>query len=365
MTKILPSTVIKVKRWFRLLTNIKHKYLDDNGTDMKEKEKVIIWGIGQSYHNYKTVIENRFDVIAYTDIKFKKDIAMPLKGILPININKYNYDKVLITACQHYDAIKIQLTKYGVPAEKIIGLDIFREYPDETERLKEIIHDMETYSRLNKNVKFSINTNHLKIITEDKYKPAGTPSSHYFAQDIWGGRKIYKDNPSEHFDIGSKLEGFIAHLLVFREVNYIDIRPLPFDIPNLHFIQGDATTLEQFEDNSIESLSSFHAIEHFGLGRYGDKIDPDAYKMVIENIQRVIKKGGKVYIGVPVGPEDRLIFNAHRIFSIKTILKLFSKMELEDIAIIKDSNTYAETISECEYDSIDEYCCGLFEFKKK
>ena len=77
---------------------------------------------------------------------------------------------------------------------------------------------------------------------------------------------------------------------------------------------------------------------------------------MIENIQRVVCSGGKAYIGVPVGSEDKLMFNAHRIFSIKTVLSLFSQMTLLDMAIVKGNNTYTEKITESEYDNIDEYC---------
>ena len=224
---------------------------------------------------------------------------------------------------------------------------------------------MELYKELNSEANFSIDNTNLKIITADKYMSAGLPPAHYFAQDIWGAQKIYKNHPEMHYDIGSRLDGFISHLLVFREVYYIDIRPLPYNIPNLHFIQGNAEQLGQLEDNSIESLSSFHAIEHFGLGRYGDKIDPVAYKKVAESIQRVMKKDGRVYIGVPIGPQDKLIFNAHRIFSIKTVIGLFHDMALQDIAIVRGSDTYVETIEKDKYECVDEYSCGLFEFIKK
>ena len=301
---------------------------------MREKERVIVWGNGQVYREHKTDIESKFNIVAYTDRKYKNRDELPLKCILPEDICSFTFDK----------------------------MEILDKAADETESLKEIIHDMEVYKHLNTDNKFHIDDNDLKIMTCDKNLPAGMPASHYFAQDIWGAEKIYKNNPALHYDIGSRLDGFIAHLLVFREVNYIDIRPLPFDIPRLHFIQSDATRLEQFEDGSVESLSSFHAIEHFGLGRYGDQIDPDAYVRAAENIQRIIKCGGRLYLGVPIGTKDRLVFNAHRIFSIETIKKIFNKMKLQDMAIVKKDHAYVEKLTDCE--DIGEYTCGLFEFVK-
>lgn len=179
-----------------------------------------------------------------------------------------------------------------------------------------------------------------------------------------GGNKIYKRNPANHYDIGSRLEGFIAHLLVFREVYYIDIRPLPYHIPGLYFVQSDATRLKELDDSSIESLSCFHALEHFGLGRYGDKIEPDAYRKSARNMQRVLKNGGHLYLGVPVGPKDKLVFNAHRIFSIPTILSLFGALKLEDIAIIEPDGLEVKPINKEDYRNIKEYSCAVFEFIK-
>jgi len=110
-----------------------------------------------------------------------------------------------------------------------------------------------------------------------------------------------------------RVDGFISHLLVFMDVEVIDIWPLKSALPELHFIQDDATELCQLADNSIESLSSLHAAEHLGLGQYGDPINPDAYRTFIAALVRVLAPGGRLYFAVPVGKE-RLEFNAHRIF---------------------------------------------------
>ncbi len=98
-----------------------------------------------------------------------------------------------------------------------------------------------------------------------------------------------------HLDVGSRLDGFIAHLLAFMEVEVIDIRPLNINVPGLRFTLGDATVLERKSD-SVESLSSLHAVEHFGLGRYGDSIDPEACFKAMRSFARVLKPGGVLYL---------------------------------------------------------------------
>ena len=116
----------------------------------------------------------------------------------------------------------------------------------------------------------------------DRFDNAGSLEQHYFLQDIYIAKKIIKNNISNHYDIGSRVDGFISHLLSSDiNVHMIDIRPLPFEIDNLNFIEGNATDLSNIKDNSLNSLSSLHAVEHFGLGRYGDPVDPLAWKKAL------------------------------------------------------------------------------------
>ena len=72
--------------------------------------------------------------------------------------------------------------------------------------------------------------------------------------------------------------------------------------------------------DSCDSISSLHALEHFGLGRYGDKIDPYGYMKGITNITKVLKSKGIFYFSVPMG-KQRIEFNAHRIFNLRYLLK--------------------------------------------
>lgn len=324
-------------------------------------EKIVVFGLGHDFAENKERILERYKVVAYTDshiVPDDKNMFVPTD-----RINSLDFDKVLICSRKYRDAIKYQLVVCGgIDEKRILDLGVLGEKPEGY--FAEILKDMSAYKAKNKTGKFAVEEDSLHIITADRHDSAGAVAEHYFAQDIWGARKVFSASPKEHYDIGSRLDGFISHLLAFREVNYIDIRPLPCHVPGLHFIQADAANLDNIPDASIESLSSLHAIEHFGLGRYGDEIDPDAYIKVIRSIQRVMRPKGRAYIGVPVGSRDRLVFNAHRIFSINTVLELFDDMKLKDICVVKGNNAYAEKILEEDYASVPDYSCGLFEFEK-
>ena len=164
-------------------------------------------------------------------------------------------------------------------------------------------------------------------------------------------------------DVGSRIDGFIAHLLIFTEVKYVDIRPLESKLPNLEFIQSDATKMENFEDDSVESLSSLNVAEHFGLGRYGDPIDPEGSVKFIKSLQRVLSYNGRLYFSVPIG-EERIEFNAHRVFNPVDIIKHFDKLTVISFSAIIDGEL-VESIDPADIKLKSKgYDCGLYVFSK-
>jgi hypothetical protein len=58
------------------------------------------------------------------------------------------------------------------------------------------------------------------------------------------------------------------------------------------------------------SISTF---EHDGLGRYGDRINPDGDIEAMEKMRHIVKPGGLLFLSVPVG-KDTLVWNDARIY---------------------------------------------------
>jgi SAM-dependent methyltransferase len=200
------------------------------------------------------------------------------------------------------------------------------------------------------------------VTTADKFQSAGTAKGHYFFQDIWAATKIYQKSVRVHTDIGSRIDGFIAHLLPFCRVQYVDLRKMDNRVDNLEFLQGSILQLP-FEDNSIDSLSCLHVIEHIGLGRYGDDIDPAGHEKAARELVRVLKPGGTMYIGTPVGRE-RICFDAHRIFDPKTVVGIFAGLALVEFSLIDDKGDRLIRGADMGVAAGCGYGCGLFEFKK-
>nr|QGT50097.1 hypothetical protein Helico4rc_2170 [uncultured Helicobacter sp.] len=77
------------------------------------------------------------------------------------------------------------------------------------------------------------------------------------------------------------------------------------------------------------------SVEHFGLGRYGDPIEPDAWEKALKSFQRVLKPQGKLYISVPVGQENKVCFNAHRVYKPQTIIDTLDQMQIVEMGYIE------------------------------
>jgi len=197
----------------------------------------------------------------------------------------------------------------------------------------------------------------------DRYEMAGSIPRHYFWQDLWGAKKVYQLGCSKHYDIGSRLDGFIAHCLPFCEVTMLDIRPLNVPISGLSFIQANCMNMPQIPDGSIASLSCFHAVEHFGLGRYGDPVDPEGHTKAISEMKRIISANGDILFSVPVGIQ-RLEFNGHRIFDPMTIIGLFDGFDLVEFSVIDDEDYFHQSVAPESFRNIN-YGCGLFHFCKR
>lgn len=195
---------------------------------------------------------------------------------------------------------------------------------------------------------------------------AANLDAHYFLQDIWFAKRIIKNKPIVHYDIGSRVDGFLSHLLSANiNVNMIDIRPLGIELEGLSFTQGDATDLKNIKSDSIHSLSSLHVVEHFGLGRYGDPIDPDGWKKGLLAMQRIVEPGGYFYLGVPISNKNTLCFNAHRKFEYHEVTKVLDKMKLIETAYISNYSVINVPIDKFEKTNIsDDYACGLYVFNK-
>jgi hypothetical protein len=171
------------------------------------------------------------------------------------------------------------------------------------------------------------------IVSQYKGTLAGVASGGYFYQDLVVANHIYKNNPNRHITVGAQIDTFVAHVASFREIEVMDIRPLTNDLhPNIKFIQqdilGDVTKFNQ----STDSVSCLSAIHHFGMGRYGGKIDPNGHIRGFRNLYKLLQDHGTMYIGVSLADQNRVVFNQSKHFHPLDILSWAPEL---DLALIK------------------------------
>jgi len=187
---------------------------------------------------------------------------------------------------------------------------------------------------------------------------------HYVFHVAWACRIVHEISPSMHIDFSSSLY-FCTTLSAFVPVTFYDYRPADLQLSGLRSLRGDLTSIE-LPNNSVESISCLHTIEHVGLGRYGDPIDYDGDLKAIAELKRVVKPGGSLLFVTPVG-KSRIQFNAHRIYSYDQVLDMFEGFELKEFSLVPDRSEDGGLMRNATKELSDAqwYGCGCFWFVKR
>ena len=186
---------------------------------------------------------------------------------------------------------------------------------------------------------------------------------HYIYHTAWAMRVLARTRPAEHADVASSLY-FAALASAFFPVRHFDCRPADLRASNLSCDHADLLDLP-FEDGSVPSLSCMHVVEHVGLGRYGDRLDPDGDLKAMAELRRVLAPGGNLLFVVPVG-RPRVQFNAHRIYSFGQVADAFAGIDLVDFSLVPD-RSYAPGIipnATAKQADAQRYGCGCFWFRR-
>jgi SAM-dependent methyltransferase len=186
---------------------------------------------------------------------------------------------------------------------------------------------------------------------------------HYVFHTAWAARVLARTRPERHVDLGSSL--FFAGIAsAFVRVEAYDLRPAALDLQGLKTGAADLLALP-FADGSVPSLSCMHVVEHVGLGRYGDPIDPEGDRKAVAEIRRVLAPGGSLLFVVPTG-KARIQFNAHRVYAYRQVVDAFRGLDLVEFALIPDREEDGGLVvgaSEALADR-QSYGCGCWWFRR-
>ncbi|WP_216901703.1 DUF268 domain-containing protein [Synechococcus sp. CCY 9618] len=192
------------------------------------------------------------------------------------------------------------------------------------------LRDLATYRRLQRQHPSSFpSVLQLAPLFSDRYAGAGAGRSLYFLQDLLCSSHVLERSPCRHLDIGSRIDGFVAQVAASRPIEVLDIRPLQTPpTPNLRFRQGDILDPPTTLTGQYELVSSLHALEHVGLGRYGDPIAPDGFERALAHAAAFVAPGGTLLLSLPVARMDRHLvqFNSQRLFSHALLADLLARL---------------------------------------
>lgn len=199
----------------------------------------------------------------------------------------------------------------------------------------EIINYIKDYKNLKKdltNTEFKIYPTHPYLFDKSS---KNLKLEYFHLQDLWAFKIISKNKILELVDVGSNLS-FITFVSTLGKIKCVDIRHHEINLDNVEFKIGDINKLP-FDDQSVDSLSSLSVIEHIGLGRYGDRIDSLGMEKSVHEFERVLKKNSNLIVSFPIGRENVVEFNAHRVCNLEFIKKLFINFSLVDESFVFDN----------------------------
>lgn len=198
---------------------------------------------------------------------------------------------------------------------------------------------------------------------------SGSASGHYFHQDLLVAQRVHDRCPERHMDVGSRLDGLVAHIASFRSLEVLDVRATPYVVPNVVFRRGDIMNPPTELLGCADSVSCLHTLEHIGLGRYGDPICYEGHLRGLKGLHSLLRSEGMLYLSVPIGPL-RIEFNAHRVFSLTYLINNLAPLfSLSSFSFVDDQGSLHEGVALDDHLALSNcgcyYGCGIFELIKR
>jgi len=145
---------------------------------------------------------------------------------------------------------------------------------------------------------------------------------------IFANLDLQKD--AKILDFGCSESPLSLHLASLGyQVVGVDLRPYPFQHRNLQFIQRDLLKVG-FPEGEFDAVIAVSAIEHCGLGAYGDRRHDEGDNAIVREIFRILRPRGRFLITVPYGREGETSW--YRVYdrkSLETLLRPFDIVKAE------------------------------------
>lgn len=186
------------------------------------------------------------------------------------------------------------------------------------------------------------------------------PVSYVNFECAFAAGHINKLKPQSILDIGSN-RLFILGLLSNYKVTTLDVRKREPATDNERVVTSDAKDIK-LPGGSFDVVVSICAVEHFGLGRYGDDFDLDADKKAFGEMVRVLRPGGHLIFTTAITRGKPMIaFNGQRIYSREFLYERCSGLSLTDEKFYSHKlNRYCKFEEVTSENKMWDVYCGLW-----
>jgi SAM-dependent methyltransferase len=241
------------------------------------------------------------------------------------------------------------------------ALDIFKICKNKSEMMKIFYSDKKEFWNNCKDERFESGNDYPCLYDKNSKIPF---EPHYFYHPAWACRVLQEINPEKHVDISS-IMWMSGCLSAFFPIEYYEFQPPDIKLDNFKVSKIDLCDMI-FDDLSVSSLSCLHVLEHVGLGRYGDRIDPAGDIKAASELSRVLAHGGHLLFVTVIAESARIEFNAHRVYTHAHVLELFPDLELAEFSLILDDPVRG-LIRYADVDLLkgQKFACGCYHFVRK
>lgn len=173
---------------------------------------------------------------------------------------------------------------------------------------------------------------------------SGDPSeffTHYPAFAYWVGDKIAtRGGRLRLLDLGS-IKMMNAMLSVSHDVTSMVLADCGDTISQVRYVRHDVANPLPFPNASFDIFTSTASLPLIGLGRYGDRQDPDCLPRLIAELDRVMKPDADLLVSMSLG-KNLLNFNNSWFLDLPTTERLFSGWQLVDLLVDTSSSPLSQ-----------------------
>jgi SAM-dependent methyltransferase len=163
--------------------------------------------------------------------------------------------------------------------------------------------------------------------------------SHYDAYAYWTAKKIAARGTGRLriLDVGSpKMMNCI--LSASHDLTSLVLADCGDRLSGVRYITHDVSHRLPFDPGTFDVFTSSVALPLFGLGRYGDKLDPNCLVNLVAELSRVMSPDGDLVVSMSLG-RNVLNFNNSWFFDLATIKRLFAGWDVKDYLVDRASGT--------------------------